>query len=325
MLLLVLYRGCADAVSWPQLDIGYNGCRYQSYGSWGKKPVVWCFCNFDLCNINISYVTLKFPGASDSGIVTEIIRGQGQGQGQGQNHGSGLWDILTREKLHGGGGGGRDSNVDSGGRSQGGKGKEGSVWHWGIENVPSNPDGAGVLPQPPNIYPPEKFPPYDGLPPWNKFPPSWRPGIGGKSIDDWKIIEKYLKWIQGIGKANPTQQQPPRFTPSDGHPYSTSPGPPPNRGPLYNIPDELLRYLLENLPKDANEVRSIPYPVYVILYLLVSSGVDVSSVAGLNLTADGFTVPPGWPWNLGPHKGNYPMYPGDSLLMLHLVCGCIFL
>lgn len=50
----VLYRGCADPEIWPKLNYDYNGCRWQRYGWWDNVPVLWCFCDFDLCNTNIS-------------------------------------------------------------------------------------------------------------------------------------------------------------------------------------------------------------------------------------------------------------------------------
>lgn len=377
----VIYRGCADPVSWPQLDISYNGCRYQSYGSWGKTPVIWCLCDFDLCNINISYVTLKFPGASDAGVLTEINKGQGQTQGQGQGRirwdgsggqgvsqgrgsGSGfqvpggVWSMLEKEKLEssertrgsgdsgvkqqggagGGGGGGIQwgSGVQGNGRFGGksgydqghGRGSssgngDSSGWYWAIENVPSNPDGAGLLPKPPRIYPP--------LVPPEKFPlPRWTPGMDRGRDWDWQIIEKYLEWLRRIGHGKPPvvihpatpdnrpfpSAPPVTYFPTRRpvNPWITTPSPP-NEGPLYKIPDELLQYLLKNLPKDSNDIRSIPYPVYVILYLLVSSGIDISTIDGLNITGGGgFTIPPYWPW--GFPSGNSSYYQGRPLIQV---------
>ena len=54
---LVTYRGCADAHIWPNLDMSYEGCRYQKYGSWGDRMVMWCFCSREICNVNSTYVT----------------------------------------------------------------------------------------------------------------------------------------------------------------------------------------------------------------------------------------------------------------------------
>lgn len=350
----VIYRGCADPVNWPQLDITYNGCRYQSYGSWGKTSVIWCLCDFDLCNTNISFVMLKFPGASDAGVQAEINQGQGQTRGQGVSQGSksgsgvqvpgGVWSFLEKEKLEssdrtnggvgvknqggssGGGGGiqwggGLHGNALYGSKSgynQGhGNNEDSSSWYWAIGNVPSNPDGAGHLPKPPIIH---------SLPGKSHLPP-WTPGMDRGRDLDWRIIEKYLEWLRRSGYGKPPvvnypttpDNRPILSTPPDTNfpsrppvnPWMTTRGPQ-NEGPLYKIPDELLQYLLKNLPRDSNDVRSIPYPVYVILYLLVTSGFDISTIDGLNIYGGGgFTIPPYWPWGF-PH-GNSSYHQGRPL------------
>jgi len=55
-------------------------------------------------------------------------------------------------------------------------------------------------------------------------------------------------------------------------------------GPLYDIPYDLYQYLLRNLPRNVNDVHSLPYPVYVLLYLLRQSGIDLSTIPNLNIT-----------------------------------------
>ena len=50
------YRGCADEGHWPDLDYSYVGCQLQRYGAWDYKKVLWCFCDFDLCNTNVTAV-----------------------------------------------------------------------------------------------------------------------------------------------------------------------------------------------------------------------------------------------------------------------------
>ena len=52
----VVYRGCADMKKWPRLDTGYVGCKYQTYQMWDQRPVLWCFCDFELCNTNVTFL-----------------------------------------------------------------------------------------------------------------------------------------------------------------------------------------------------------------------------------------------------------------------------
>lgn len=276
---------------------------------------------------------------------------QGRGSGSGVKVPGGVWSILEKEKLessertrgsggpgvkHQGGssGGGGVGGIQWGSGAQGtgrfgaksgydqghssGNG-ESSGWYWAIENVPSNPDGAGPLPNPPRIYPPL-------VPPGKSPLPHWTPGLDRGRDWDWRIIEKYLEWLRRIGHGklpivipptNPDNRPLPSTAPVTYfptrlpvNPWLTTPAPP-NEGPLYRIPDELLQYLLKNLPRDSNDIRSIPYPVYVILYLLVTSGVDISTIDGLNIGGGGFTIPPDWPW--GFPYGNSSHYRGIGL------------
>ena len=58
----VTYRGCADQAHYPKLDYDYVGCKYQRYMAWDHKAVLWCFCDFDACNVNATFVGNHYSG-----------------------------------------------------------------------------------------------------------------------------------------------------------------------------------------------------------------------------------------------------------------------
>jgi len=89
----------------------YNGCRYQSYGEWSDKEVLWCFCNQSLCNVNITYIQTVYPGAS-SGLVQQqgqILRGQVK-----VSEGTGYWHRVSSGSGSSGSGGSSGSIGSSG-------------------------------------------------------------------------------------------------------------------------------------------------------------------------------------------------------------------
>ena len=53
----VTYRGCADGNRYPRsLDKNYIGCKRQSYGQWNNTKPIWCLCDSDMCNIDVSHI-----------------------------------------------------------------------------------------------------------------------------------------------------------------------------------------------------------------------------------------------------------------------------
>ena len=59
-----MYRGCADDKKWPKLDYSYNGCRHQYYAWWDETPVLWCFCDSNMCNTNITDISYQNGGST---------------------------------------------------------------------------------------------------------------------------------------------------------------------------------------------------------------------------------------------------------------------
>ena len=50
VVVVVVYRGCADSKRWSGLNIS-NGCSLQSYLGWNNRKTLWCFCDTILCNV----------------------------------------------------------------------------------------------------------------------------------------------------------------------------------------------------------------------------------------------------------------------------------
>ncbi len=62
---------------------------------------------------------------------------------------------------------------------------------------------------------------------------------------------------------------------------------------IYEIPGDLLKYLQVNLPRGVNSVQTLPYQLYVILYLLTVAGYNINNIVpGLDIPYTGLAPTP---------------------------------
>jgi len=62
---------------------------------------------------------------------------------------------------------------------------------------------------------------------------------------------------------------------------------------IYDLPADLLSYLRANLSSDFSSIQSLPYPLYIILYLLSIAGYNINNIVpGLNTSYAGLVPTP---------------------------------
>lgn len=73
---------------------------------------------------------------------------------------------------------------------------------------------------------------------------------------------------------------------------------------VFDLPNDLMQYLQFNLPRGVNSVQSLPYPLYVILYLLSIAGYNINTIV------PGLDIPSG----LLPDSGlsDIPVFPPNT-------------